>query len=94
MSIAKKLCLALAAGLIATAAAAENPIPFLGNWSGIWPNGQHNEFNVVAVDGEGQITAVYCAERPNGLRVLVRHRTGRHRILHQATRTRPSLRAT
>ena len=66
MSIAKNLSLALAAGLIVTAAAAEEPSPFLGNWSGIWPNGQHNEFNVVAVDGEGQITAVYCAERPNG----------------------------
>ena len=66
MSIAKKLCLALAAGLIATTVAAEEPSPFLGNWSGVWPNGQHNEFNVVAVNAEGQITAVYCAERPNG----------------------------
>ena len=66
MSIAKKLCLALAAGLIATTVAAEEPSPFLGNWSGMWPNGQHNEFNVVAVNAEGQITAIYCAERPNG----------------------------
>ena len=66
MHIANRLCLALTAGLIATAAAAEETNPFIGNWSGVWPNGQHNEFNVVAVDPQGQITAVYCAERPNG----------------------------
>ena len=66
MSIAKSLCLALSAGLLATTAVADEPSPFLGNWSGVWPNGQHNEFNVVAVTPEGQITAVYCAERPNG----------------------------
>ena len=62
----KSLALALSAGLIATTVAADEPSPFLGNWSGVWPNGQHNEFNVVAVTPEGQITAVYCAERPNG----------------------------
>ena len=67
MSIAKKLCLALAAGLIATSVAAQESNPFLGNWSGVWPTGQHNEFNVVAVDPDGQITAIYCAERPNGV---------------------------
>lgn len=69
MSITKTLCLALSAGLIATAVAAtgDEPSPFVGNWSGVWPNGQHNELNVVAVDADGQITAVYCAERPNGM---------------------------
>ena len=66
MHITNKLCLALTAGLIATAVAAEETNPFIGNWSGVWPNGQHNEFNVVAVSAEGQITAVYCAEQPNG----------------------------
>ena len=66
MSIAKSLCLALSAGLIATSVAADETSPFLGNWSGVGPNGQHNELNVVAVESDGQITAVYRAERPNG----------------------------
>ena len=69
MHILTKLSLALLAGLLAAAAAADNhpPSPFLGNWSGVWPNGQHNEFNVVAVDADGQITAVYCALQPHGV---------------------------
>lgn len=61
-----KIAVALTAGFMATAAADDEPNLFLGNWSGVWPNGQHNEFNVVAVNEEGQITALYCAERPDG----------------------------
>ena len=94
MHIANKLCLALTAGLIATAVAAEETNPFIGNWSGVWPNGQHNEFNVVAVDAQGQITAHLLRRTVQRLRVLVRHRAGRHRIIHQATGTGPSLRPT
>ena len=66
MHIANRHCLALAAGLIATAVAAEETNPFIGNWSGVGPNAQHNEFNVVAFAARGQITALSCAERPNG----------------------------
>ena len=58
--------LAAAALAIGTAASADAEHPFLGNWSGVWDNGQHNEFNVVSVDAKGRITALYCAERPNG----------------------------
>ena len=55
------------AGLIAIATsvtAHAETSPFVGNWSGVWDNGQHNEFHVVAVDDDGRITALYCAERP------------------------------
>ena len=66
MHITNRFCLALTAALIATNVAAEETNPFIGNWSGVWPNGQHNEFNVVAVDDEGRMTGLYCAVRPNG----------------------------
>ena len=63
----RRICLALAAACIAASTAAQEPSPFVGNWSGVWVKGdQHNELNVLAVDAEGRITALYCAQRPDG----------------------------
>ena len=40
--------------------------PFIGNWSGVWDNGQHNEFRIVSINGDGRATALYRAERGDG----------------------------
>ena len=63
-----------ACGLAAAAVLTVTPIvpssaadsPFIGNWSGVWDNGQHNEFRVVSIDDDGRATALYCAERGEG----------------------------
>ena len=66
----QKICMTLAAACIAASTIAEEPSPFVGNWSGEWDHkkgkGQLNELNILAVDAEGRITALYCYERPNG----------------------------
>ena len=66
----RKICMTLAAACIAASSTAEEPNPFVGNWSGEWDHkkgkGQLNELNILAVDAEGRITALYCFERPNG----------------------------
>ena len=49
---------------LANPAAADSP--FVGNWSGVWDNGQHNEFRIVSVDDDGRATALYCAARGDG----------------------------
>lgn len=55
-----------AAALALTTASHAAESPFVGNWSGIWDNGQHNEFRVVSIDDEGRATALYCAARGDG----------------------------
>ena len=66
----RKICMILAAACIAASSTAEEPSPFVGNWSGEWDHkkgkGQLNELNILGVDAEGRITALYCFERPNG----------------------------
>ena len=58
------LAAALALAPIVPSSAAESP--FVGNWSGVWDNGQHNEFRVVSIDDDGRATALYCAARGDG----------------------------
>ena len=58
------LAAALALAPIVPSNAAESP--FVGNWSGVWDNGQHNEFRVVSIDDDGRATALYCAARGDG----------------------------
>ena len=61
---ASGLAAALALTSIMPSTAADSP--FIGNWSGVWDNGQHNEFRVVSIDDDGRATALYCAERGDG----------------------------
>ena len=61
---ASGLAAALALTSIMPSSAADSP--FVGNWSGVWDNGQHNEFRVVSIDDDGRATALYCAARGDG----------------------------
>ena len=61
---ASGLATAFALAPIVPSSAADSP--FTGNWSGVWDNGQHNEFRVVSIDDDGRATALYCAERGDG----------------------------
>ena len=65
--MSRRICMTVSAVLIAATATAQES-PFVGNWSGVWDNKtvQHNEFNVLAVDAEGRVTALYCAQRQDG----------------------------
>ena len=66
----RRIGLTVGAALIAASATAQETSPFVGNWSGEWDHkkgkGQLNELNILAVDAKGQISALYCYERPNG----------------------------
>ena len=66
----RKFPLMLGAAMLAAGVAADVPSPFVGNWSGEWDDkkgkGQLNELNILDVDSEGRITALYCFERANG----------------------------
>ena len=63
----RRICLTVAAACIAASTGAQETSPFMGNWSGVWDkHGQHNELNVLAVDTEGRITALYCTQRGDG----------------------------
>ena len=65
--MSRRICMTVSAALIAATATAQES-PFVGNWSGVWDNKtvQHNELNVLAVDAEGRVTALYCAQRQDG----------------------------
>ena len=66
-NMVRRICLTVGVACIAASAMAQETNPFVGNWSGVWDdNGQHNEFNVLAVDAEGRITALYCTLKNDG----------------------------
>ena len=66
-NMVRRICLTVGAACIAASAMAQETSPFVGNWSGVWSHsGQHNEFNVLAVDAEGRITALYCTLKNDG----------------------------
>ena len=66
----RNICMTVAAACIAASSIAQEPSQFVGNWSGEWDHkkgkGQLNELNILAVDAEGRVTALYCFERPDG----------------------------
>ena len=67
----RKFPLMLGAAMLAASVVADVPSPFVGSWGGEWDHkkgkGQLNELNVLAVDDEGRISAVYCFQRPSGV---------------------------